>query len=99
MFFNYIYKLTVWSEIEFAPVFVYITILLLTLTKKCDDVDISPFIESRKTKKELKKAEKLNEHADEQHLTSTIPDGYWRCLGCGEILPDDINECECGYRK
>lgn len=32
-------------------------------------------------------------------LIKPIPDGFWRCMGCGEILPADKDKCECGYKR
>ncbi len=26
-------------------------------------------------------------------------EGMWRCLGCGEYVPNDKDRCECGYKK
>ncbi len=28
-----------------------------------------------------------------------IPEGHWRCMGCGEILPNDKTKCDCGYKR
>jgi len=77
----------------------YISIFILTLTKKSEYIDITPFVEERKIKKANKKAKKLEREKPEEFLPPNVPDGYWRCMGCGEILPDDKNECNCGYKR
>ena len=77
----------------------YISIFVLTLTKKSEYIDITPFIEERKIKKADKKARKLEREKPEEFLPTDIPDGYWRCMGCGEILSNDKNECNCGYKR
>lgn len=77
----------------------YTSILSLTLTKKSDNIDITPFIEQRKTKKEIKKAKKLEKEQPEVFTPPVIPDGYWRCIGCGKMLPHGEAICECGYKK
>lgn len=28
-----------------------------------------------------------------------IPDGFWRCMGCGKLIPENETTCECGYKK
>jgi len=76
----------------------YISLLVLTITKESENIDIKPFIEARKLKKQLKKEAKLKQITDEMEPI-TVEDGFWRCMGCGEILPDNINECECGYKR
>lgn len=77
----------------------YISIFVLTLTQKSEYIDITPFIEERKIKKAYKKARKLEREKPEEFLPPDVPDGYWRCMGCGEILPNDKNECNCGYKR
>jgi len=77
----------------------YISIFILTLTKKSEYIDITPFVEERKIKKANKKAKKLEREKPEEFLPPNVPDGYWHCMGCGEILPDDKNECNCGYKR
>lgn len=77
----------------------YISIFVLTLTKKSEYIDITPFIEERKIKKADKKARKLEREKPEEFLPPDVPDGYWRCMGCGEILPADKDKCECGYKR
>lgn len=77
----------------------YISIFILTLTKKSDYIDITPFVEERKIKKANKKAKKLEREKPEEFSPPKVPDGYWRCMGCGEILPDDKSECNCGYKR
>ncbi len=77
----------------------YINILILTLTKKGDDIDITPFVKEQKLKKELKKAQKFAKENPEAFIPPVVPDGHWRCMGCGEFLPDNETECNCGYKK
>lgn len=76
----------------------YISLFLLTLTRKSENIDITPFVEQRKAKKAAKKTEMLEQKVEEEILTD-IPENSWRCMGCGEILPDSISECECGYKR
>lgn len=76
----------------------YTSIFVLTLTRKSQYIDITPFVEERKRKKQIKKAKKL-EKENQDFSSSLVPDGFWRCMGCGEILPNSINECECGYKR
>jgi len=71
----------------------------LTLTKKSEYIDITPFVEERKIKKATKKAKRLANENPEESSPLLVPEGSWRCMGCGEILPDDKNECECGYKR
>lgn len=77
----------------------HISIFTLTLTKKSDYIDLAPFIEKRKLKKELKKAQKFAKENPEAFIPPVVPDGHWRCMGCGEFLPDNETECNCGYKK
>lgn len=77
----------------------YISVFILTLTKKSEYIDITPFVEERKIKKANKKAKKLEKEKLEEFLPPDIPDGYWRCMGCGEILHEDKRVCECGYKR
>lgn len=81
----------------------YFGILNLTLNKKSEYIDITPYIEERKAKKEAKKAAKLEEKRQEEARLNApvpeIPDGSWRCMACGKILPDSAERCECGYKK
>lgn len=81
----------------------YISLLLLTLNKKSEDIDITPYVEARKAKKAAKRAArleaKLQEEAKFNAPVPEIPDGSWRCMACGKILPDSIDRCECGYKK
>ena len=60
---------------------------------------LAPFIEKRKLKKELKKAQKFAKENPEAFIPPVVPDGHWRCMGCGEFLPDNETECNCGYKK
>ena len=77
----------------------YISILCLSLTKKSENIDITPFIKERKAKKELKKAEKLSKEQPEVFTPPIVPENHWRCMGCGKILPFDETTCDCGYKK
>lgn len=77
----------------------YVSIFILTLGKKGEYIDITPFIEERKAKKEAKKAEKLKREAGLEAIPQKTSDGYWRCMGCGKLLPDSENKCDCGYKR
>ena len=77
----------------------YTSIFLLTLSKKSEYIDITPFVEERKAKKEMKKAEKQQMELDREALPSEAPEGYWCCMGCGKLLPNSENKCECGYKR
>lgn len=77
----------------------YISIFILTLTKKSEYIDITPFVEERKIKKANKKAKRLAKENPEEFSPPMVPEGYWRCMGCGEILPADKDKCECGYKR
>lgn len=63
----------------------------LTLNKKGENIDISPFNVKRKPKE--------YENQFETDNLPEIPEGAWRCMACGKILTDDIDRCECGYKK
>lgn len=84
---------------EITILLFYISIFILTLTKKSEYIDITPFVEERKIKKATKKAKKLEREKTEEFSPPNVPDGYWRCMGCGEILPDDKDKCKCGYKR
>jgi len=28
-----------------------------------------------------------------------VPNGYWKCMGCGEIISIEIEKCKCGFKK
>lgn len=77
----------------------YFGIYFLTLNKKGPDIDITPYIAARQAKKAAKQAARLQAEAEREAPMPEIPDGYWRCMGCGEALPDEVDECACGYRK
>ena len=77
----------------------FISVFILTLTKKSENIDITPFIKERKAKKELKKAEKLAKEQPEVFTPPIVPENHWRCMGCGKILPFDETTCDCGYKK
>ncbi len=36
---------------------------------------------------------------DIEDTVEDVPDGYWRCMGCGEILDNSRFECSCGYKR
>lgn len=81
----------------------FVGILLLTLNKKSENIDITPFVEERKAKKETKRAMKLQKKQQEQEYVDKpmpeIPDGCWRCMACGNVLNNEIPRCECGYKR
>lgn len=81
------------------PTFIHISILILTFTKKSKNIDITSFVEKRKMKREDKKAEKLTRQNQEETSPTVVPDGSWRCMGCGEILSDETSVCNCGYKR
>ncbi len=41
---------------------------------------------------------KVKVYEDEQEPPEA-PFGTWRCMGCGEFVPDEKAECDCGYKK
>ena len=81
----------------------YISFLLLTLNKKGEYIDITPFVEARKAKKLAKRNARLEAKQQEEAClnepTPEIPDGSWRCMACGNILPNATQRCDCGYKK
>lgn len=81
----------------------YFGIFNLTLNKKSEYIDIAPYVEERKAIKEAKRAARLaQKQEDEARLNEPIPeipDGSWHCMACGKILSNDIDRCECGYKK
>lgn len=77
----------------------YISFLLLTLNKKSEDIDLMPFIEQRKAKKEAKLKQKQQQEEQLNEPIPEIPKDSWRCMACGKISPNNINRCECGYKK
>lgn len=79
-----------------APLFFYVSLLILTFTKKSDNIDITPFAKAREAKRALKKQQK---DTVEVYVPPVVPDNCWRCMGCDNILPDDIDQCECGYKR
>lgn len=28
-----------------------------------------------------------------------VPTGFWKCMGCGEIISNDLEKCKCGFKK
>lgn len=86
-----------------ANILFWIGLLLLAFNKKSEDIDITPYVEERKAKRQAKKEAKLQqkeaEEAEYNAPLPEIPDGSWRCMACGKILTDDIDRCECGYKK
>ena len=99
-FLTYLSTISKFTEIRNISLLLlfYISIAVLSLRKKSENIDITPFVEARKAKKEAKKAKKLQEK-NEELISPIVPEGSWRCMGCGEILSDDKTECECGYKK
>ena len=79
----------------FAVALLPISLLLLTITKKSDDIDINHFTEERKAKK----AKRLQAKMADTFVEPVVSEGHWRCMGCGEILPDTQTACDCGYKK
>ena len=81
----------------------YFGLFNLTLNKKSEYIDITPFVDARKAKKLAKRNARLEAKQQEEAClnepTPEIPDGSWRCMACGKILPDSIDRCECGYKK
>ena len=77
----------------------YVSIFLLTLNKKSEDIVITPFVEARKAKRAAKAQEKLQAEAELEEISQEVPEGDWRCMGCGKVLPESENVCECGYKK
>lgn len=98
MFFSTLYYLNESFRASILLLF-YISIFILTLTKKSEYIDITPFVEERKIKKATKKAKRLAKENPEESSPLLVPEGYWRCMGCGEILPADKDKCECGYKR
>lgn len=74
----------------------YGSMFILTLSKKSEYIDITPFIEARKSKKEMKRARKAEREQALEAVPPEAPEGYWCCMGCGKILPDSEDRCECG---
>lgn len=35
-----------------------------------------------------------NEKKEEQ-----IPEGHWKCMGCGQFVPNETDTCQCGYSR
>ncbi len=80
------------SVIKIAiTVLFYFGIFNLTLNKKSEYIDITPL------NKKSEATEYQNQFEHEEMLE--IPDGFWRCMACGKIVPDSIDQCECGYKK
>ena len=98
MFFSTLYYLNESFRASILLLF-YISIFVLTLTKKSEYIDITPFVEERKIKKATKKVKRLAKENPEESSPLLVPEGYWRCMGCGEILSNDKNECNCGYKR
>ncbi len=106
MFFEYLYQIynsTIKTSIKLlAPILFFVGILLLTLNKKSENINITPYVEVRKAKKAAKTVakQKQQEKQEAQWVESEeIPEGSWRCMACGKILANDIDRCECGYKK
>lgn len=80
----------------------YFGILNLTLNKKGEYIDITPYVQERKAKKEAKREAKLKAQQEQEDLdmpAPEVPEGCWRCMACGKILNDNTDRCECGYKK
>ncbi len=81
----------------------YFGIFNLTLNKKSEYIDITPYVEARKAKKAAKRTDKAEEKQREEARFNApapeIPDGCWRCMACGKILTNSLDRCECGYKK
>lgn len=97
-FYSYIYYIDEVCKAISLLLF-YISVFVLSLTKKSENIDITPFVEARKNKKAYKKAAKIEREKPELFTPPVVPKGHWRCMGCGEILPNDKNECNCGYKR
>lgn len=100
-FFEYLSLFDILGQLQktIALLLFYFGIFFLTLNKKGPDIDITPYIEARKAKKAAKQAAKLREEIKREAPPPIVPNGHWRCMGCGEILSNEINECTCGYKK
>ena len=101
---TYVYNSMLQLGIEWVfSLLFFVGIILLTTNKKSEDIDITPYVEDRKAKKQAKKEAKLQqkeaEEAEYNAPLPEIPEGSWRCMACGKILTDDIDRCECGYKK
>lgn len=48
---------------------------------------------------EVRIVEKKRVRETEDEVLPEVPEDMWRCMGCGEILPESQTECECGYKK
>ncbi len=101
---TYVYNSMFQIAVEWAfSLLFFVGILLLATNKKSEYIDITPYVEARKAKKEAKHAAKLEAKQQEEARLNEpapeIPEGSWRCMACGEILPDSIERCECGYKR
>lgn len=94
--FSFVDYLSMISENRYTLSFFYISLLVLAFTKKSDNIDITPFVKARQAKRALKKQQK---DTVEVYIPPVVPDNCWRCMGCDNILPDDIDQCECGYKR
>lgn len=100
----YVYKAMFENAVVWIIILLfYVGLLLLTLNKKSENIDITPFVEERRAKSTAKRAAKLQQKQEaEARLNAPspeIPEGSWRCMACGKILSNDIDRCECGYKK
>lgn len=86
-----------------ANILFYVGLLLLAFSKKSENIDITPYVEERRAKKDAKIKARLQEKEAQQAEYDApppeIPQGSWRCMACGEILPESIERCECGYKR
>lgn len=42
---------------------------------------------------------KNDKSIEDEEAKIHIPDGMWRCMGCGEFVPNEKTECDCGYKR
>ena len=95
------YNMIKTSVVYIVSVLFYVGLLLLAFSKKSDNIDITPYVEAQRAKKEIKKAAKLQQKVAEESDAPLpeIPDDSWRCMGCDKILPNTQDQCECGFKK
>lgn len=101
---TYVYNSMLQTAIKWLlSLLFFVGILLLTSNKKSEYIDITPYVQERRAKREAKRATRLEtKKLEETELNAPapeIPDGFWRCMACGKILPDSENKCDCGYKK
>ena len=74
-FFTYVSVLRELPRIFILLLF-YISLFILALTKKSDNIDISPFIETRKLKKEIKKAKNMKKKIKKSFYHRLYPTAF-----------------------